>query len=64
MILAGVHPTTHAVIQSTGWKAPYDWFEILFHEPTHALILPDAGTVAQDIKQISGQLGKEVQGGL
>lgn len=59
-----VYPTTHAVIRSTGWKAPYDWFEILFHEPTHALILPDAGTVAQDIKRISGQLGKQPQGGL
>lgn len=59
-----VNPIVHAVIRSSRWESPYDWIEILFHEPTHAMIAPDEGAVAEAIERVSGRLGVKPAGGL
>jgi hypothetical protein len=42
----------------------YGWFELLFHEPTHALILPNKGVVGETITKVSQEIDVKVQGGL
>lgn len=59
-----VAPITHAVIRCSGWESDYDWFEILFHEPTHAMIGPNQGAVADALEQVYGRRGLQPPAGL
>lgn len=46
----------HAVVASNQGKLKGDWVEIIFHEPTHALIDVEQGAVAAAIAKVSQQL--------
>ena len=69
---AGAYTTTrppHVVISSLeegsdGKWLPYEWVELLFHEPSHVIISPNNSTVGNKIKQVSKELGVEVPGNL
>jgi hypothetical protein len=57
-----IHPATVAVISSRAAgtaRGNDDFVELVFHEPAHALILPDRGTVAAAIADASRRQGIE-----
>ncbi len=49
-------PETHVVIASRPEKMKNDWLEILFHEPSHAIISNDEYTVGETIQKVSNEL--------
>jgi len=65
---AGAYTTTrppHVVIstleESSGEKwLPYEWVELLFHEPSHVIISPNNSIMGDKIKQVSTELGVDV----
>lgn len=59
----------HAVVTSQtqgpeGSWAQYDWLELVFHEPSHAVIFPGRYAVGTELQKISNELGVEEPRGL
>lgn len=49
-------PETHVVIASRAEKMKNDWLELLFHEPSHAIISDDEYMVGETIQKVSEEL--------
>jgi hypothetical protein len=49
-------PETHVVIASRAEKMKNDWLELLFHEPSHAIISGDEYKVGETIQKVSDEL--------
>lgn len=55
-----INPEVHVVITSQDEGPVNDWLELLFHEPSHAVISNNEYKVAEIIAQVSDELGLEV----